>query len=492
MLLAELLRKLTVPYKIRAAKSVSAMSIDIDSVTIDSRQMGKKSIFIALPGVRSNGEDYIPVAIKQGAVAIIASEGACKQFFSHYPHVCFIYTHDIYCALKNCIQLFYKHMPRVIVGVTGTNGKTSVVNFLRQLWELVGKEAASLGTLGIISKPFTQPGQLTTPDPISLAQTLSTLAHKNVHHVALEMSSHGLVQHRLDAIKAKAVGFTSFSQDHLDFHRSMQKYLEAKLTIFNLLDSQGTAVLNADMPIFNKVREAVQGKNILSYGKSGKDIKINYVEAELEGQIASCDIEGVPYKIKIPLLGRFQLMNIFCALGLARATVPDVPMNQLVEALSALKSIKGRLEWAGTTRTKAGVYVDYAHTPDALEQALQALRPHTGNRLYIVFGCGGNRDKKKRGLMGEIVHRYADTIIVTDDNPRFEDPESIRKEIIRKCPRAIEVPNRAQAIQFALDQLGPGDILLIAGKGHEEGQIIGEEILPHNDKKSVQTYLDSE
>jgi UDP-N-acetylmuramoyl-L-alanyl-D-glutamate--2,6-diaminopimelate ligase len=393
-------------------------------------------------------------------------------------------------ALAQIAARFYPIQPATIAAVTGTSGKTSTVHFLRQMWKTGGKKSASIGTLGILADNFFEKDELTTPDGISLHRALQMLAkERGVTHAAMEASSHGLDQHRLDGVRIRLAAFTNLSRDHLDYHKTMKNYFAAKLRLFNeLLPQNGTAILNADVPEFEELQRIVKNRGIRSvtYGKANADITLHNRKATTNGQELGFSINGTSWHGFISLPGAFQAVNVSCALALALASGENE--TKLIDGLPQLEGVPGRMEFVGNYKGGA-VYVDYAHKPDALENVLQALRPHAKHHLAVVFGCGGNRDTGKRPIMGEIAMRLADSVIVTDDNPRTEQPASIRKEILAGAKGAKEIGDRAEAIAYALSAMQEGDVLVIAGKGHEQGQIIGNETRPFDDRDVARSLI---
>lgn len=447
----------------------SLIDLEITGLTADSRVVKPGFLFAALPGSLTDGRTYIGEAIDRGAVAVLAPIGTSIL----NPNVKLITDLNPRQRFAKLAACYFDAQPETAVAVTGTNGKTSVVTFLQQIWSFAGYKAAALGTLGITSDVLDSKINLTTPDPESLHKILSDLHRRDVNYVALEASSHGLDQCRLDGVKVRAAAYTNLSRDHLDYHGSMAAYLAAKVRLFDeILERNGTAVINADAPEYEIIADAAKknSADILTYGVAGKTLHLKSIEITPECQTLSLDICSVPQTINLPLVGKFQAMNVLCAAGLALAT--GVKSEQLVEALRELKSIPGRLEYVGKSASGGSIFVDYAHTPHALATALEALRHHTTGRLIVVFGAGGNRDTGKRPLMGQSA-QAADIIYVTDDNPRTEDSNSIRQAILRGCPTANEIGDRETAISVAIQALAPGDTLLIAGKGHESGQTIG-------------------
>lgn len=454
---------------------------DIHGLTSDSRKVAPGYLFAALPGTREDGRRYIDQAVENGAVAVLAETGTTLK--ARQTPVKLVTDDNPRRRLALMAARFFGRQPEAVAAVTGTNGKTSVASFTRQIWRHGGCEAASLGTLGLFPVRPGAPGSLTTPDPVELHRCLAGLAEDGVDHLVVEASSHGLDQYRLDGIRIEAAAFTSLSRDHLDYHGDMASYLAAKMRLFDeLLAPNGTAVLNADLPIYEELRSlcARRGITVLSYGIAESDLRLMTQEPVAEGQILMLDVLGRARRIDLPLAGTFQAFNVLAALGLAIAT--GMSPEAALEALPGLEGVPGRIELVGRTPQGGQVFVDYAHTPDALETVLAALRPHTEARLWVVFGCGGDRDRGKRPLMGEIACRLADRSIVTDDNPRGEDPVAIRREILAAAPNAEEFSERGEAIASAVATLGPGDVLVIAGKGHESGQIVGDRVLPFNDR----------
>jgi UDP-N-acetylmuramoyl-L-alanyl-D-glutamate--2,6-diaminopimelate ligase len=373
--------------------------------------------------------------------------------------------------------------------VTGTSGKTSVAAFTRQIWTSLGLPAASIGTVGVVSPKGETYGSLTTPDPIELHRTLDALAGEGVTHLALEASSHGLDQHRLDGVRVSAGAFTNLSRDHLDYHPTMEAYLAAKLRLFSdLIAPGGTAVINGDDRYSAQVIETAKarGLKMLTVGERADGIRL--IEGAIDGfgQRVTFGYAGRQYRVKLPLVGNFQVQNAVISAGLVLASGGDP--ERVFAALEKLEGAKGRLDLSGTFHD-APIFIDYAHKPDALEKAIEALRPYTRRELIVVFGCGGDRDKGKRPIMGRIAHEHADRVIVTDDNPRSENPAAIRAEILAAAPGAEEIGDRGEAIRTAISRLQAGDVLLIAGKGHETGQIVGNRVLEFSDHAAVAAAL---
>ncbi len=454
--------------------------VGFTGLTCDSQKVEHGFLFAALPGVRADGRAFIPEAIAKGAAAVLAPPGTpSPPGGSAVPVVETDAPRRRYALLA---ARFFHAQPQTIAGVTGTNGKTSTASFLRQIWTHAGRTAASMGTLGVQSPAFNTDKGLTTPDAADLHRDLERLAVGGVTDLALEASSHGLDQNRLDGVTFTAAAFTNLTRDHLDYHPSMDAYFEAKARLFTeLLGETGTAVVNMDDAHGRTLRDRLSGAplKVLEVGQSGRDIRLISRRPLSGGQELILFTGGRSYQLTLPLVGAFQAENALAALGLALATGVDA--DKAAEALSDVKGAPGRLELAGATNKGATVFVDYAHTPDALNNVLTALRPHTENRLHVIFGCGGNRDPGKRKPMGEACRKLADMVILTDDNPRDENPASIRREARKGAPGALEIGDRRRAIETAIADLEAGDVLVITGKGHEQGQIVGGQILPFDD-----------
>ena len=456
----------------------------IAGLAFDSRKTAPGDIFFALAGAKDDGLRHVGEAVKRGAAAIVAER------WTETPDAAFIQVANARGALAHAAARFYPRQPETIVAVTGTSGKTSVAAFVRQIWRALGKEAASIGTIGVVSRPLTIYGSLTTPDPITLHELLDRLASNGVTNLAIEASSHGLDQKRLDGVRLAAGAFTNLTRDHMDYHATVEDYLKAKLRLFEELMPDGApAVIDADSAIAPQVIAAARARrlNVTTVGTKGKTIKLN--AAARDGLHSALDLQfgGRSFRVKFPLAGDFQISNALVAAGLCIAT--DGEADAVFATLETLRGAPGRLERIGDIRG-ASVFVDYAHKPDALEKALAALRPFVPGRLVLVFGCGGDRDPGKRPIMGEIAARCADITIVTDDNPRSEKPEAIRQQILAAAPLAIEIGDRAAAIRAGVSMLLGGDALLIAGKGHETGQIVGDETLPFSDADEARAALE--
>lgn len=465
-----------------------ATDVVISGLTADSRSVRDGMLFAALPGAQADGRAFVPQAIAAGAIAILAPEGSALTV----PEgVTLVTSPQPRRAFARMAAFFHGRQPTTVVAVTGTNGKTSTAVFTEQLWTALGHKAASLGTLGVTGPVFHREGRLTTPDPVLLHEILAQAADAGVDHLCMEASSHGLDQHRLDGVRVTAAAFTNLTRDHLDYHGTVEAYAAAKRRLVSeVLAEGGTAVLNADVPEFSAFRDAAlaAGRKVMSFGTQGADLRLVSRAAHPGGQRLTLDIQGQSFTVDLPLIGGFQAMNALAALGLALATGAEAA--EAVPALERLRGVPGRMQ-AVATVDGASVVVDYAHTPDALRVALEALRPHVTGRLMVVFGCGGDRDRGKRPEMAAIAASLADHAIVTDDNPRSEDPAAIRAEVLAGAPGLEEIGDRHAAIAAAVAGLRSGDILLIAGKGHETGQIIGATTLPFDDREEARKAVQS-
>jgi UDP-N-acetylmuramoyl-L-alanyl-D-glutamate--2,6-diaminopimelate ligase len=462
--------------------SRSDLSFEVKGLTADSRRVCPGFLFAALPGSAYDGRDFIAQALERGAVAVLAPPGTRLDD----PRAVLLCDENPRRRLATLAARFFGRQPQRVAAVTGTNGKTSVARLTEQLWTRLDRFGASLGTLGLHGAGLDDPAALTTPDPVALHRTLAELADQGVSHLVMEASSHGLDQYRLDGVDIAAAAFTNLSQDHLDYHADVASYLAAKQRLFGeLLASGGTAVLNADVPEFEALRAICRERDqrLLSYGRRGGELRLVDQRPDGEGQVLDLEIEGRRQQVRLPLVGGFQADNALCALGLVLAL--GAPADKALAALEHLQGVPGRLEKVAVHASGAPVYVDYAHTPDALAHALTALAPQAANRLVVVFGCGGDRDRAKRPQMGSIACRLADRIIVTDDNPRGEDPGAIRRAVLEGCDRAVEVHDRGVAIRAAVRDLDQGDVLVIAGKGHERGQLIGHDMRPFDDAQEA-------
>ena len=460
--------------------------LDIGGLTADSRAVKSGDVFVAIAGGKADGLRFVDSAIAAGAAAIVAEQTPGTPLPAA---VALVRVANARRALALMAAKIYPRQPRIIAAVTGTSGKTSVAAFTRQIWTTLGHRAASIGTIGIVAPSRETYGSLTTPDPVELHRSIDALAGDGVTHLAIEASSHGLDQNRLDGLHIAAAGFTNITRDHLDYHMNFEAYFSAKLRLFEVLVAPGTAaIVDVDHDHADAVVAAAtaRGLPIMSVGRNGTGIRL--VQSTIEGfaQLLRLDYEGEIFQVRLPLVGEFQIENALVAAGLAIATGSDAAA--VFAALQHLSGAKGRLERVGANRG-AQIFVDYAHKPDALAKALDALRPYVTGRLVVVFGAGGDRDRGKRPLMGAIASQKADRVIVTDDNPRSEDAAAIRASIIAATQGAAEIGDRREAIRRAIADLRSGDVLLIAGKGHETGQIIGDRIIPFSDHEAVATAL---
>jgi UDP-N-acetylmuramoyl-L-alanyl-D-glutamate--2,6-diaminopimelate ligase len=471
-----------------AAIEPRAEAVEVRGLAVDSRAVRPGDLFFALAGSKTDGSRFIDAAIAAGAVAVASDRAPLGD-----TRVPFVVTANPRLALARAAARFYPRQPATIAAVTGTSGKTSVAAFTRQIWERLGHVSASIGTIGLVSPKRTVYGSLTTPDPIALHRQLDEIAGDGVTHLAFEASSHGLDQFRLDGVRVAAGGFTNLSRDHMDYHPDVAHYLAAKLRLFrDLVAPGGAAVISADHECSAQVIEAARerGLRIIAVGHNadGDGEGIRLVGVGVEGFAQNLDLEtrGRHYTVKLPLVGEFQIENSLVAAGLAIGTGSEP--DAVFAALEHLEGAKGRLEQVGE-HNGAPIFVDYAHKPDALAKALQALRPYAKRKLVVIFGAGGDRDAGKRPLMGAIAADNADHVIVTDDNPRSENPATIRAAILAEAKNATDIGDRAEAIRAGIAALQQGDVLLIAGKGHETGQIVGDKVLPFSDHEAVAAAL---
>jgi UDP-N-acetylmuramoyl-L-alanyl-D-glutamate--2,6-diaminopimelate ligase len=448
----------------------------VTGFAIDHRKVAPGTVFGAFRGTVFNGEDFIPQAVGAGAVAVVARPDVAVEGAAH------VAAEEPRREFARLAAKFFKPFPQTVVAVTGTNGKTSNVELTRQLWRMAGHHAASIGTLGVTTADDQVTTGLTTPDIVTFLSNMAGLAREGVTHAAFEASSHGLSQYRTEGLPVQAVAFTNFSRDHLDYHGTMEAYFEAKMRLFSeVVEPNGTAVVWTDDPKSAEVMRLCQERSlqILSVGRRGETLRLTNREPTQLGQKLTVEAGGEMHSVNIPLIGAYQAANTLTAAALAIATGGD--LEQTLANVSRLQPVRGRLERAVITRAGAPIYVDYAHTPDALQSAIEALRPHAAGRLITVFGAGGDRDVGKRPEMGAVAARMSDLVIVTDDNPRSEDPAAIRRDILAGAPNAREVPGRREAIAAAIAEAGADDIILLAGKGHEQGQIVGDRVLPFDD-----------
>ena len=462
--------------------------VEVLGLTADSRAVRPGYLFAALRGGETDGARFIPDALARGAVAVLAgAEAGIEQAAIGVPLIAADNPRRRLAELAAC---FHGAQPRIIAAVTGTSGKTSVAEFTRQIWRRGGRRAATLGTLGVVGEGLERRLAHTTPDPVTLHETLAAIAAAGVDHLAIEASSHGLDQCRMDAVEVSAAAFTNLSQDHFDYHATAEAYLAAKLRLFEVVMAPGgTAVLNVDAPEFEPIAGVcrARGHRILTYGTGPSDLRPAAAASDNHGQRVVIEVEGRRHQVAFPLPGAFQALNALCAVGLALAS--GVALDQALAALPGLSGVRGRIELVARHASGAPVYVDYAHKPGALEAVLATLRPHASGRLVVVFGCGGDRDRAKRPIMGRVAMSRADRVIVTDDNPRSEDPAAIRHDILVGCGSAEEIGDRAAAIAAAVAGLAAGDVLVIAGKGHETGQIVGDAVIPFDDAEVARTTV---
>jgi UDP-N-acetylmuramoyl-L-alanyl-D-glutamate--2,6-diaminopimelate ligase len=461
-------------------------NVALGGLAADSRAVTPGDLFVALRGAKADGLRFVADAVRSGAVAVVGERVPDPPLPAGVP---FIVVDDARRALALAAARFFPRQPDMIAAVTGTSGKTSVVAFVRQIWSRLGRRAASIGTLGLISPDGEIAGSLTTPDPIRLHRTLDELASGGVGYLALEASSHGLDQRRLDGVRVRIGAFTNLTRDHLDYHPSLEAYRSAKLRLFEtLIAADGRAVIDVDAAHSAAFVRAAQARRLplVTVGRAGADLRLLEVRIDGLGQQLRLDHGGRNVTLRLPLVGHFQVENALLAAGIAIASGEDP--DAVFPALEQLKGAKGRLELVGR-KNDATIFVDYAHKPDALAKALEALRVFASGRVVVVFGAGGDRDTGKRPLMGAIAAEKADRVIVTDDNPRSEDPAAIRAAILAAAPGAREVADRGAAIAAAIAELEPGDALLIAGKGHESGQIVGDRVRPFTDHEAVAAAL---
>ncbi len=459
-------------------------ALEISGLSPDSRKITPGMAFVAVAGTKADGAGFIADAAARGAAVAIAAHAVETS-------IPVLVVQEPRRFLSIAASNFYGKQPETMVAVTGTAGKTSVASFTRQIWAHAGHPAAMIGTTGVVSPTRNDYGSLTTPDPVSLHQLLAELTDEGVTHAAMEASSHGLDQSRLDGVKLAAAAFTNLGRDHMDYHPTIEDYMAAKMRLFDTLLPQGSpAVIFADDAWSEQAIKAAidAGHVVRTVGRKGDYLTLKRVEHFRHKQVAEIHAEGQIFEVDIPLAGDFQVANALVAAGLAMST--GVPAKVAMAALEKLQGAAGRLELVGHTKAGALAYVDYAHKPEALSNVLASVRPFTTGRVIVVFGCGGDRDRGKRPIMGEIACRLADVVVVTDDNPRSEEPASIRAEIMAAATCATEIPDRAEAIRQAVGMLTSGDTLIVAGKGHEEGQTIGNETLPFSDHAELRKALE--
>jgi len=463
-------------------------SADVTGLAVDSRDVKDGFLFAALPGTRVHGGTFIQYALRQGAGAILTDAQGAEIAKTELANcdAALIIAADPRQTLAYAAALWFGRQPETMIAVTGTNGKTSVASFTRQIWAALGFDAVNLGTTGV-EGAYCAPLAHTTPEPITLHRVLAEIEANGITHAAMEASSHGLEQRRLDGVSLAAAGFTNFTQDHLDYHDSFDAYFAAKAGLFaRVLPDEGVAVINVDDPRGREMAEIAldRGQEVIRVGRDPNcDLHLQAQRFDATGQEVRFAWHGRVHQMRLGLIGGFQAENLLLAAGLVIASGADP--DRVFETLSQMQTVRGRMQLAATRQNGAAVFVDYAHTPDAVATALKALRPHVMGRLVAIVGAGGDRDPGKRPLMGQAAAENADIVIVTDDNPRSEDPALIRAAVMQGCPEASEFGDRAEAILRAVDALGPGDALLIAGKGHETGQIVGDDVLPFDDAEQA-------
>jgi len=455
----------------------------VTGLTCDSREVQPGFVFAALPGTVTDGRKFIESALEKGASAVLSM----GEMDLPVPYLA---SDEPRLAYAHMAAKLHEGQPETLVAMTGTNGKSSTVEFLRQIWAYAGKQAACFGTLGVQAPKGYRPLTHTTPDAVALHITLSELTDEGVTHAAMEASSHGLDQYRLDAVKVTASGFTNLTQDHFDYHTDVEGYFLAKARLFTELTPSGApVVINTNDEYGQRLVKMCEqrGQDVMQVGWSGQDIRIDEVMPRASSQIVTLVVKGERHKVELPLAGEFQVLNAVSALGLAMVT--GVEKDIALEALENLHGVAGRMERAGQTKEGAPIFVDFAHTEDGLDKLLRSVRPHTMGKIIVAFGCGGDRDPDKRPKMGKIAAKLADDVIVTDDNPRTEEAATIRKAVLSGCPEATEIGDRAKAIREGIKRLGPKDCLVIAGKGHEQGQIVGTQVIPFSDVEQVKLAL---
>ena len=456
---------------------------DVAGLTCDSREVKPGFVFAALPGTVTDGRKFIEAALEKGASAVLSTGKLDLP-------VPYLEAEEPRLEYAKMAAKLYAGQPKTLVAMTGTNGKSSTVEFLRQIWAHAGLSAACFGTLGVQAPNGYRPLTHTTPDAVALHKTLSELTDEGVTHAAMEASSHGLDQYRLDAVEVTASGFTNLTQDHFDYHADAEDYFLAKARLFTELTPRGApVVINTNDAYGQRLVEMCEarGQDVMQVGWAGQDIRIDEVMPRASSQIVTLIIKGERHKVELPLAGEFQVLNAVSALGLALVT--GVDKQAALEALENLHGVAGRMERAGQTQDGAPIFVDFAHTEDGLDKLLRSVRPHTMGNIIVAFGCGGDRDPDKRSKMGRVAAKLADAVIVTDDNPRTEEASAIREAVLQGCPEATEIGDRAAAIREGIKRLGAQDCLVIAGKGHEQGQIIGTKVIPFSDVEQVKLAL---
>ena len=467
----------------------NAEQLSISNITLDSRKVTPGSLFVAMRGANEDGTLFAMDAVSKGAVAVITDNDSTLVL---PKSIVIVRADNVRLALANIAAAFYPVQPKIIAAVTGTDGKTSTADFLRQLWQMHHNKSASIGTLGIIGQDdaLIAKATHTTPDAVTLHKTLQSLAKEGYGYIAMEASSHGLHQHRMDGVKIKAAAFTNLTREHMDYHKTQEAYFQAKTRLFTeLLLPHSTAILNADDPKYRRLKAMCQERKlqVIGFGMSGEEYKIKKITPRMDGLAVQASIMGQSCHFQLNMIGAFQAMNALAALGLYVACGGS--QKEGLEYLPHLHNVAGRLEKVATHPNGAAIFVDYAHTPAALSNVLKTIRAHVKGKLIVVFGCGGDRDRGKRPEMGKVADELADKVIIADDNPRSENPAAIRTEIMFGVKRAYNIGDRAEAITFAIQKLDADDVLLIAGKGHEQNQIIGNQVLPFNDAEVARTIV---
>lgn len=463
-------------------------SIEIRDVSDDSRNVKPGSMFIAVPGNTNNGEIYLLEAIKKGAKVVLVQGKKNESLVNQYNDTVFLFVPDIRKEMASIANKFFENSFDNIAVVTGTNGKSSTVDMFRQIANNLGISTASIGTLGVIAKDYSKKStkHLTSPGSIELNKILHNLTGK-VRNIAMEASSHGIEQKRIASLNFTVCGFTNFSEEHLDYHKTMENYWQAKSLLFSDLASESAKfVVNADCDKSQDIEKIASSRNIkcLSYGRKGRDFRILGIDTVGTHQHVVFEHNGCKHAYDLPLMGEFQVYNSLCALGMCYCCGMNV--EDIIGVMKKMQPISGRLELVAS-KNGSNIFIDYAHTPAALQSAILALKK--SGPVTVVFGCGGDRDKQKRKVMGQLAEKYADEVIVTDDNPRTENPEEIRKSIMEGCPHAAEISDRKEAICYALDKLRSGYSLLIAGKGHEDYQIVGDKTVHFSDKEVILEHM---
>ena len=489
MLLSNILQNVQERHKLDLKK----FNPSIKGISFNSKIVKKNFIFVAIKGDKFDGHQFINEAINKGAIFIIVeNKKSITQLIE--KKINFIITKNTRNLLSKISSNFFQNQPKFLSAVTGTNGKTSVCHITKEIWDLCNIKSASIGTIGLIIKQFRKTLSLTTLDSIQLHEILDNLYKKEIQKVCMEASSHGLEQSRIDNVRINTAGFTNISHDHLDYHKNFNLYFQSKMKLIkNILNENGTAVINADIPESKKIQKLCKKlkKNIITYGFKSKDLRLLNYQNTNEHQEVSIKYRNKNFIFKLPLLGEFQVYNALCSIGIILSS--GISIKKCLKNIEKIKQIPGRLEMINLPKklknNKISIFVDYAHTPDALEKVLKALKSISFNKVSVLFGCGGNRDSKKRPLMGKIANKFADKIYITDDNPRNESPEKIRKEILSECPNAYEISDRYQAIKLSIQKCEHGEMLLIAGKGHEDFQILNENFIKFNDKGVILKIL---